>query len=551
MIEVSLLYYGQPEELNSVLLQNLDIIEFREQTPELTGLYIVENKFGKEILRKLSLDFEDGGIDWLVYRYLSENEKAQLEGDTANRRIYVLLQNYVSSDYFFGLKLPDNASHFFITGQSETMKPISSVADLTKTKNIVVAKSVRKKISKQQEAPVPIPDFLAAVLKLALNPVDELKVISSNLMQSNRRITFRFVELIYFLHFLIFMAFTLSFNALKTIFIWKPIAAFGAARVTSIKGKFFLRHIGLMSFYKLWGLVVDTTQYAIRKKDQFVVTVYYQRLHRFYYKRIHSPANQFWINFGSPAYYGLRSAILTIIVVLEKTVYYSFVHKMFFKVISFAGYLRERFFSPVYFKVIHPLVLMLYRGLVYIFFYATVHKLYHRVLKPIVSFTFYKTVHSLYFKVLRPAISYVYFNTIHKFYYHVLVRFWYEVVREVIYYKILHRFYYQVLVKFWYEVVREIIYYKFLLRIYHIIMVWVFHRIWPWIKFNIFIRINHFFIYTVRHFILMAMFKSYGLIYDLWMLMFRITKLYLLYPFFKIYWFTSFQYTKRVKKFFV
>jgi hypothetical protein len=48
----------------------------------------------------------------------------------------------------------------------------------------------------------------------------------------------------------------------------------------------------------------------------------------------------------------------------------------------------------------------------------------------------------------------------------------------------------------------------------------------------------------------MAAFKVYGLAYDTAMLSYRFVKLVLLYPLRKVYWFTSFQYDKRIKKYF-
>ncbi len=56
--------------------------------------------------------------------------------------------------------------------------------------------------------------------------------------------------------------------------------------------------------------------------------------------------------------------------------------------------------------------------------------------------------------------------------------------------------------------------------------------------------------FTVRHFFLMIAYKTYGFAVDLVLFFHRIGKLYLMFPVFKIYWFTSFQYKKRIKKFF-
>lgn len=66
-----------------------------------------------------------------------------------------------------------------------------------------------------------------------------------------------------------------------------------------------------------------------------------------------------------------------------------------------------------------------------------------------------------------------------------------------------------------------------------------------WIR----LPVQNFFKFTVRHFFLMVAFKTYGLIVDIVLFIHRIGKLYIMYPFFKVYWFSSFQYKKRIKKY--
>lgn len=52
----------------------------------------------------------------------------------------------------------------------------------------------------------------------------------------------------------------------------------------------------------------------------------------------------------------------------------------------------------------------------------------------------------------------------------------------------------------------------------------------------------------IQYIFLMILFKTYGLFFDICTFSYRKTKLIILYPFFKIYWFTAFQYKKRIKK---
>jgi hypothetical protein len=421
---VSLLYFGHPDELSSVLLGGLHVLEFRPASEAFSGLFLLENRFGKETYRKLSLNYSpDEKDDWLIYRYLSEEEMRLIAGDRGARRVYILLQNYVTLEYFSGLNIEDRGSCYFLAGNADShLKKYNYVSARLKTKNLFVVKSFKPKRKEADEktAGSALPYFMVLLLKLLLNPVDELGRQSNLLMHSNRRVLSRFLELVQFLHYVVKMSAVFVYTALGIRLFWK-----------AVKVNYFIRHVLLMSLYKTWGVLVDTANFLIRVKDGLVGTVYYKFLHRW----IHS----IWLRLLSPAVFG-----------------------MFFVF----GKLWETVLSPLYF--------------------ASFHKLYHR------------------FKLLMAAVL--------------------NVLRAV-YYSTVHRFYFQSLV---------------VLR----------YRVWPWAKYHIFIKTHHFFVFKVRHFFLMVLYKSYGLVFDLVMLTARITKLYLMYPFFKVFWFTRFQFNKRIKKYF-
>jgi hypothetical protein len=146
------------------------------------------------------------------------------------------------------------------------------------------------------------------------------------------------------------------------------------------------------------------------------------------------------------------------------------------------------------------------------------------------------------------TIYYRFFHRmLHLFWLHILSPFIFRFVLQI-YYKIIVQVYYKVFVQFYYKVIRQFLvlfYYNVIHRLFMILI----HSVWPWIKYYILIQTYNFFFYRIKHGVLMVFFKLYGLLFDLVMFSARITKLYLMYPFFKIFWFTRFQYNKRIKKF--
>lgn len=119
-----------------------------------------------------------------------------------------------------------------------------------------------------------------------------------------------------------------------------------------------------------------------------------------------------------------------------------------------------------------------------------------------------------------------------------------DAILQVVWYRFCYYLYFDILKpaaeKIW-QLIVYLLYYK----LGH----FLYYRIGYFLYFVVWCGIRDFFLYQVRHAVLMVLFKGYGLVYDIWMWIRRVTKLILLYPFFKIYWFISFQYNKRLKKY--
>lgn len=156
-------------------------------------------------------------------------------------------------------------------------------------------------------------------------------------------------------------------------------------------------------------------------------------------------------------------------------------------------------------------------------------KFLDKVVYPIWDFLIYKFGHFLYYK-----IGYFLYFKIGHFLYYKIGYFLYYKVGHFLYYKIGHFLLYKI---------GHFLYYK--------IGYFLYYRIFSFIVVDI-IYLNLIDVYYfTRHIFLMSLFKSYGMFYDSATFLYRISKLYLLYPFRKAYWFFSFQYNKRIKKYFI
>lgn len=92
--------------------------------------------------------------------------------------------------------------------------------------------------------------------------------------------------------------------------------------------------------------------------------------------------------------------------------------------------------------------------------------------------------------------------------------------------------------------------YRFGHFLYYSVGHFLYYRVGYYIYFVLIRGAGDFLKYRVRHWILMFLYRSYGAVYDAAMFLHRFSKNVLLYPVRKIYWFASFQYDKRLKKYF-
>lgn len=100
MTEVSLVYYGNPEDVVHHLLSILKVLKVIPATSEYAGFYINEKKFGFESQRKISLDLTESGTkDFLIYRYLSPEELNLLKKADSDNKYHVLLHKYLDVTY--------------------------------------------------------------------------------------------------------------------------------------------------------------------------------------------------------------------------------------------------------------------------------------------------------------------------------------------------------------------------------------------------------------------------------------------------------------------
>ncbi|WP_041575142.1 hypothetical protein [Pseudobdellovibrio exovorus] len=156
--------------------------------------------------------------------------------------------------------------------------------------------------------------------------------------------------------------------------------------------------------------------------------------------------------------------------------------------------------------------------------------LYHQVLVKSINFIFYKIILGTwaFFKIyIWNFIFYKVFMNIWAF---LKVYIW-----NFIFYKIIMNTWSYLKLHVW-----NFLYYK--------VGYFLYYRVFYYLYFVLITGAINFIKYDIRHFFLMCLYKGYGLIYDLSTFLYRITKLYLLYPIRKVYWFCNYQYNTRVKR---
>lgn len=374
--EISLVYYGNLCEIEQHLLYRLNVLRVYPATQNRSGFYAIESSHGRESVKKLSLDLENIETEAvLIYRYLSNQELEIIKFNRQNIKYYILPHrlldiNYLQQDIIANIK---NA--FIITDYSNSsfVQNYSYLKNIFNTKNMLRITSVNMLAEKNstKDDSLQLPVFILFLIKVLINPVNEIKRYYVLIRYSNLRMLSRFIELLLFLDFIINAILIKSVKSVLNYIYYKANFLAGVLKVMLIRLGYLFRHILLMSGFKSFGFVADCYYFLIRIKDH-----------------IH--------------------------VIYDKLVYY-------------------------------------------------------------------------------------------------------------IYYRFIYFLYYKVFGFFYYDLLKKFIYF-------------------------IYFKICYFLYYKVKHFLLMAAFKTYGIIYDFVTLSFRFVKLVLMYPFFKVYWFSRFQYKKRINK---
>lgn len=283
MNEISLVFYGESTEVQNHLLFHLKLLKILPATESRKGFYAIEFKFGREFPRKLSLK-TDGQNDEavLLYRYLSEEELHRLEGCVAQSSsvvFYVLPHKLLDRDYIKTTLLPRLPQAAIISDFSSTafVHSFNLVKKEFKVGNILRLKSTgQKQIESDSEQPrIQLPVLILFLLKIFMNPINEIRRYSLLIKYSNLRFLSRFLELFLALDFVVSAVFLKFLRHLVSRLWYSSIYLMGLMRVMLIKLGFGIRHIFLMSGFKSYGIIVDVYFSVIRWTFRGLYFLYY------------------------------------------------------------------------------------------------------------------------------------------------------------------------------------------------------------------------------------------------------------------------------------
>ncbi len=427
MNEISLIFYGDRREVEHHLLVQLNLLKVLPSIENRSGFYINESRFGRDSLKKISLDIESGDAETiLIYRYLSEKELSTLKNAVSGKKYYILPHKMFDLIYIKSKIMNLLPQAYVVTDLSEgsSLRSGRLVKSRLAPKNIVNMKSVgaNHKSGDGQKSGARLPVLLLFLFKIFINPISELRRLSILIKYSNLRWISRILELVFAIEFVVNAVVIKHAKLLLIHTYYKSNYLRGVLKVVVIRAGFAFRHLILMSGFKSYGFFVDKYYQVIKPTQKFVIY------------RV--------------AYF----------------LYYRVLYFLFFNVFYF-----------LYSQIRLALILFYYRVLYFLFF-NVFYFLYSQIRLALILF-YYRVLYFLYNRIRMGLIL----------------------------------FYYRVL-------------------------------------YFLFYTIFNFFRFQVRHFILISAFKIYGWMYDSALFLYRVTKLWLLYPVFKIYWFLAFQYKKRIKK---
>lgn len=238
------------------LLFHLKLLKILPATETRIGFYAVESRFGREIQKKLALRPESSGADAvLLYRYLSDEELKTLEASAEKSVVfYILPHKLFDRDYIKMQLLTRVPQAGFISDLSGSsfLQSYSLVRKEFKATNILKLKATGKPAGENESAVsrMHLPVIILFLLKIFMNPTNEIRRYSILLKYSNQRILSRFLELFLVLDFVV--------NAMVQRIWYSSNYFIGLIRVGLIKMGFGIRHVFLMSGFKSYGLLVDS-----------------------------------------------------------------------------------------------------------------------------------------------------------------------------------------------------------------------------------------------------------------------------------------------------
>lgn len=248
MNEISLVFYGELSKVQNHLLFHLKLLKLLPATETRTGFYAIESRYGREIPKKLSLESNcDSGEAVLLYRYLSEEELQKLEASaTKSVAFYILPHKLFDRDYIKKALLTRIPQAGFISDFSGTslVHSFNLVRKEFKTGNILRLKSggPQQGENEYERSTIQLPVLILFLLKIFMNPVNEIRRYSLLIKYSNLRFLSRFLELLLALNFVINAVFLKLFRRLVLR----------------------IRQAVLISIFKLYGLVFDCCTFSYR-----------------------------------------------------------------------------------------------------------------------------------------------------------------------------------------------------------------------------------------------------------------------------------------------
>lgn len=353
MNEVSLVYYGDIKDVGSHLLSIIKVLKVYPATPECSGFFIKEKKFGFESQRKIALDFNDSEAqDFLIYRYLSDEELQQLKFGQNKNKYYIMFHKYLDAEYLKDILTEFDDLHFLIEySNSQHIQSYHFVRKQWPNHNYIKINTQLDQKEKENRSgqSIQLPVILLFLAKILVNPLNELKRYSILLKYSNLRVLSRALELFIFIDFVIRAVILKTLKISVQQVYYKTVFIMGIFKIVLIKLGYLVRHILLMCGFKSFGIFVDSFNFLVRLKNTLVDFFVYKLWHFIFYKLIHF-------------------------------MYYKIIHFMYYKVFYF-----------IYYRIIYYIVV----DLIYL---KSIHLYY--IIRHIVLMSVYKTYGFCYDMVL-------------------------------------------------------------------------------------------------------------------------------------------------------